>query len=58
MGRARLFFPPTQQPWLCFESAETRRRLSPVPSDWVTRPDAELETMCEHAQAQSGMLNR
>ena len=57
MRRSRLFFPPTQQPWLCFESADTRRRLSPVPPDWVTRSDAELETMCERALQQGVLLS-
>jgi hypothetical protein len=30
--------------WLAFESTETgeRRRLMPVPMDWVTRSDVEL----------------
>ena len=50
MRRSRLFFPPAEKAWLCFESADSRRRLSPVPSEWMTRSDADLEALC----AQSG----
>jgi hypothetical protein len=57
MRRSRLFFPPAQQPWLCFESADTRRRLSPIPPDWMTQTDAELEAMCQRAQQQSGVMS-
>lgn len=55
MRRSRVFFPPTEKAWLCFESGESRRRLSPVPPDWVTRTDSELEELCEQAQPQAGM---
>ena len=50
MRRSRLFFPPEEGAWLCFESAETRRRLRPVPPDWMTWPESELEALCERAR--------
>jgi hypothetical protein len=53
MRSSRLFFPPSLQAWLCFESPESRRRLSPVPADWMTRADAGLEALCEQAEAQA-----
>jgi hypothetical protein len=37
--------------WLTFESANERRRLSPIPPGWETAPDAELEQMCRTATA-------
>jgi hypothetical protein len=52
MRRSRLFFPPEEGSWLCFESADTRRRVRPVPPDWMTWPEAELEALCDRAQAQ------
>ena len=30
--------------WLCFESRQEKRRLSPIPSDWTTCSDDDLET--------------
>ena len=35
--------------WLAFENPRERRRLSPIPSDWETVSDAELEQMCRRA---------
>lgn len=29
--------------WLCFESRQEKRRLSPIPSDWTVCSDADLE---------------
>src|SRR5687768_13205229 len=49
--RARLYFPPSERSWLCFESADVKRRLSPIPADWTIRDDAELEALCAEAQA-------
>lgn len=36
--------------WLCFESAEERRRLSPVPDDWESCSEAVLIGYCAAAQ--------
>ena len=35
--------------WLAFDGAEGKRRLAPVPVNWVTMTDAELERLCESA---------
>ena len=29
--------------WLCFESRQEKRRLSPIPGDWTTCSDEDLE---------------
>jgi hypothetical protein len=29
--------------WLCFESGGDRRRLAPIPEDWATASDEQLE---------------
>jgi hypothetical protein len=39
-----------QSGWLVFESANEKRRLSPIPSDWQTLPTSELERLCERAE--------
>jgi hypothetical protein len=39
-----------QAGWLVFESANQKRRLSPIPSDWQTLPTDELERLCERAE--------
>jgi hypothetical protein len=31
--------------WLCFQSESEKRRLTPVPADWTTATDAELEAL-------------
>lgn len=36
--------------WLCFESTDERRRLSPIPSDWARAPEARLVDYCRQAQ--------
>lgn len=35
--------------WLCFESAEGRRRLTPIPADWESCADGDLEAYCRSA---------
>jgi hypothetical protein len=35
--------------WLVFESAHEKRRLHPIPDDWVTRGDAELAALVAQA---------
>ena len=39
-----------QEGWLCFESADTRRRLADFPSDWESLPDADLIMLLDGAQ--------
>ena len=36
--------------WLCFESATSKRRLTPVPPRWREYGDHELERMLEAAE--------
>lgn len=36
--------------WLVFESAAEKRRLTPIPSGWDSRSDAELEELCGRAR--------
>jgi len=38
-----------QSGWLVFESASEKRRLSPIPSGWLTIPTSELEQLCQQA---------
>jgi hypothetical protein len=36
--------------WLTFESADTRRRLAPIPRGWEDAPVERLELMCRAAE--------
>lgn len=36
--------------WLCFESHDERRRLTPIPADWPRCDDAKLETYLREAR--------
>ena len=36
--------------WLCFDSGAEKRRLSPIPADWRTVSEAELEAMSARAE--------
>jgi hypothetical protein len=40
--RSRLYFPPSETGWLCFESEEERIRLKPIPEDWMVLEDHTL----------------
>jgi hypothetical protein len=53
MRRSRLFFPPTEPSWLCFETGSLRRRLRPVPERWWLEDDAGLARLCELAEVQA-----
>lgn len=35
--------------WLCFESHAEKRRLTPIPSDWLRCREAQLVAYCEQA---------
>lgn len=52
MRRSRLFFPPTEAAWLCFESDAGRCRLRPVPDAWWLEDDAGLERLRALAETQ------
>lgn len=36
--------------WLCFESADERRRLTPIPADWTRCDDAKMQTYLREAK--------
>jgi hypothetical protein len=38
--------------WICFESADEKRRLMPPPDGWGTPADAELAALCLQAAPQ------
>lgn len=39
-----------QQGWLSFECETRKRRLSPIPPDWATADDLELQDLCLRAE--------
>jgi hypothetical protein len=43
--------PAFQSGWLVFESAGEKRRLSPIPTNWLSLPLEELQRLCEQAEA-------
>ena len=36
--------------WLCFENSGEKRRLTPIPPDWLRCTPAELELYCQAAR--------
>lgn len=36
--------------WLCFESSAEKRRLAPIPGDWMRCRETQLEQYCEQAE--------
>lgn len=36
--------------WLCFQGASERRRLMPIPDDWASCDDAQLERYLDEAR--------
>lgn len=40
--------------WLCFESPGEKRRLSPIPGDWITCDDETLEAYMSTAKRVGG----
>lgn len=53
MRRSRLFFPPTESAWLCFEANARKLRLTPIPERWYLEDDAGLERLCTLAEPQA-----
>ncbi len=47
-----------EQGWLCFDSGTEKRRLSPIPEDWRTVSDAELEQLAARAEVGSRRRGR
>jgi hypothetical protein len=35
--------------WLCFESGAEKRRLAPIPTEWVESGERDLERLCSRA---------
>ena len=52
-GRARLP-EPYRGGWLAFDSGDEKRRLSPIPDGWASRPEGELRELLERAQLVPG----
>ena len=46
--------PEFAEGWLLFSTASERRRVAPVPPDWMTRPSTELSTWCANAMLVRG----
>jgi hypothetical protein len=46
----RLTTRPLDLPWLSFESATSRRRVSRVPADWDELPEDELEDLLGNSE--------
>ena len=42
--------PVLEQGWICFESRAEKRRLTPIPSRWFERSEAELWLYCRVAE--------
>ena len=40
--------------WLCFESGSGKRRLYPVPPQWLEKTDTELDGLCRAAEPVPG----
>lgn len=36
--------------WLCFEAPVEKRRLTPIPADWLRCPQQQLEDYCQRAK--------
>jgi hypothetical protein len=43
--------PGLQGGWLCFDSGNEKRRLSPIPEDWESAGRDALEAYCRRAAA-------
>lgn len=54
MQQSRLYFPPAEAGWLCFESDRDMRRLRPIPEGWAHDADQVLEEFCQRAVPDRG----
>ena len=50
--RRRVVPPELLNGWICFESANEKRRLMPPPDGWETSADADLANLCLRAAPQ------
>ena len=49
--RSRMIATPgLEQGWLCFESPVEKRRLTPIPEQWESCPEGELEALLGRAE--------
>jgi hypothetical protein len=48
--RVRPFHPMTAYGWICFQSDQEKRRLTPAPLDWESCPPEELERLCRASE--------
>ena len=49
LSRSSLKETPFANGWLCFESADAKRRLAPIPAGWEFASASALEEMCSRA---------
>jgi hypothetical protein len=49
-GRRPVLSAGLDEGWLCFEAATEKRRLTPIPRDWLRCDDACLERYCREAR--------
>lgn len=47
--KAALFTPGLESGWLCFESGEEKRRLTPIPPGWDQAAEKNLEELLERS---------
>jgi hypothetical protein len=50
MGRRSVLGAGLDGGWLCFEAQSEKRRLTPIPPDWLRCDDACLERYCRQAK--------
>jgi hypothetical protein len=51
VGASTPFLKAVSGGWLCFECEGERRRLSPIPDDWMKCATPQLERYCRSARA-------
>ncbi len=49
-GRRAVMMSGLSDGWLCFEGPDEKRRLSPIPGDWVRCPETQLREYCRMAR--------
>ena len=49
LSRSSLKETPFANGWLCFESANAKRRLAPIPPGWEFTTGRHLEELCQRA---------
>ena len=49
VGHRAVLNPEMNDGWLCFEAPSEKRRLTPIPGDWMRCPVDQLEDYCSRA---------